>query len=63
MNFGIALLAVLFGNIVYYLLLPQLPPVLRHVPTRLDPGLALEFLLCLGIWLVLSYFRRRGIKG
>jgi len=37
--------------------------VLRHVPTRLDPGLALEFLLCLAIWLVLSYFRRRGIKG
>ncbi len=60
MRFGIALLAVLLGNIAYYLLLPHLPGLLRHAPTRLDLGLALDFLLCLAIWLGLTYAERRG---
>jgi hypothetical protein len=60
MRFGIALLAVLLGNIVYFLLLPQLPAVLRHQPMRIDPGLALDFFFCLALWLGLSYGVRRA---
>jgi hypothetical protein len=59
MRIGIALLAVLLGNIVYFLLLPQLPATLRHEPMRLDPGLAFDFFLCLVIWLGLTYAQRR----
>ncbi len=60
MRFGIALLAVLLGNIVYFLLLPQLPEALRHRPMRIDPGLGLDLFLCLALWLGLSYGIRRA---
>ena len=60
MRFGIALLAVLLGNIVYFLLLPQLPEVLRHQPMRIDPGLGLDLFFCLALWLGLSYGIRRA---
>ncbi len=54
------MLAVLLGNIVYFLLLPQLPAVLRHQPMRIDAGLGLDFFLCLVLWLGLSYGIRRA---
>jgi hypothetical protein len=60
MRFGLALLAVLLGNIVYYLWLTHLPPELRHQPTRIDLGLGLDFLICLALWLLLTYFARRA---
>ncbi len=60
MRFGIALLAVLLGTIVYFLLLPRLPAVLRHQPMRIDPGLALDFFFCLGLRLGLTYGIRRA---
>jgi hypothetical protein len=31
MNFAQSLIAVLAGNIVYFLLMPHLPPAARHV--------------------------------
>lgn len=58
-NFGLALLAVLLGNIVYFLLLPQLPRALRHEPFAIDLGLAFDFFLCLVIWLGLLWGARR----
>ena len=42
-----ALVAVVFGNVVYFLLLPVLPQVAHHQPTRLDLGMVIDFWLCL----------------
>jgi len=44
------LLAILLGNLVYFLWLPHLPNALRHKTYRFDAGLALDFLLCVLIY-------------
>jgi hypothetical protein len=46
-NFLQALLAILLGNLVYFLLAPSLPPVARHRPFQFDVGTILDFWLCL----------------
>ena len=48
-NFVHALVAVLVGNALYFLVLRYLPPMARHVPFRMDPGLAVDFWFCLVI--------------
>ncbi len=42
-----ALVAIILGNVVYFALLPSLPPVARHRPFRLDVGMILDFWFCL----------------
>jgi len=49
-NFVQALIAVLAGNILYFLLLPRLPARAQHVPLRLDLGLVLDFFFCLVVF-------------
>jgi len=49
-NFAQALIAVLAGNIVYFLLMPRLPVRARHVPLRLDLGLVVDFFFCLVVF-------------
>ena len=44
------LLAILLGNLVYFLWLPHLPNALRHETYRIDPGLFLDLLLCVLIY-------------
>lgn len=46
-NFFESLLAVLLGNLVYFLLMPHLPERARHVPTHPDVGLLVDFWICL----------------
>lgn len=46
-NFLQALLAIILGNVVYFVLIPSLPPAARHHPLHLDLGMALDFWLCL----------------
>jgi hypothetical protein len=46
-NFLESLLAVLLGNLVYFLLMPHLPERARHVPTHPDVGLLVDFWICL----------------
>jgi hypothetical protein len=46
-SFVHALIAVLGGNAVYFLLMPHLPPAARHVPLQIDLGLAIDFWFCL----------------
>lgn len=46
-NFLQSLIAVVAGNIVYFLLMPHLPPAARHDPTRLDLGVLIDFWFCL----------------
>lgn len=46
-NFVQSLIAVLAGNAIYFLLMPHLPQAARHVPRRLDLGVAVDLWLCL----------------
>jgi hypothetical protein len=45
-NFLQALLAIILGNVVYFALLPSLPPGARHHPLHLDVGMLLDFFFC-----------------
>jgi len=42
-----ALVAIILGNLVYFFLLPSLPPAARHRPFQLDLGMVLDFWFCL----------------
>jgi hypothetical protein len=46
-NFLQALLAIILGNVVYFALVPSLPPVARHHPFHMDLGIVLDFSFCL----------------
>jgi hypothetical protein len=45
-NFMESLVAVLGGNIVYFLLMPRLPESARHAPQSIDLGLLVDFGFC-----------------
>ena len=47
------LLAILSGNLVYFLVEPILPDFLAHDIYKIDPGLILDFAICAGIYLLL----------
>lgn len=47
MNFVQSLIAVLAGNLVYFLLMPYLPAAARHNPMRFDLGVVVDFWFCL----------------
>jgi hypothetical protein len=53
-----ALAAIVLGNLVYFALLPHLPPVARHHPTHIDLGMAIDFWFCLVIYGVIRTARR-----
>jgi hypothetical protein len=57
-NFLDALLAVLAGNAIYYLVMPRLPAVARHRLFREDWGLLVDFAICTMIFLAVKYARR-----
>ena len=44
------LLAILLGNLIYFLLMPILPEVMAHRHFEFDLGLALDFLICVGMY-------------
>lgn len=59
-HFKKSLLAVVLGNLLYFgLLYPILPEILRHQPHRIDWGLLLDFLVCLGIFGLIEWWVRR----
>jgi hypothetical protein len=41
------LLAIILGNVVYFVLIPSLPPAARHRPFHLDLGMIVDFWFCL----------------
>jgi hypothetical protein len=51
------LVAVLAGNIAYLFVEPELPTVMRHRMFRIDLGLAIDFLICVGIYVVVRFVR------
>lgn len=57
-NFLDALVAVLAGNAIYYLLMPHLPPAARHGLYKEDWGLLVDFAICTMIFAVVKYARR-----
>jgi hypothetical protein len=54
---GDALIAVLLGNAVYFLLMPYLPRVLRHSLFREDWGLLIDFCICAMFFGVVKWMR------
>jgi len=46
-NFLQALLAIILGNAVYFVLIPSLPVAARHRPFHIDLGMILDFWFCL----------------
>jgi hypothetical protein len=57
-NFLQALVAIILGNLVYFLLLPSLPPAARHHPFHLDLGMVLDFWFCLVAYGLIRTARR-----
>ncbi|HEY6338539.1 MAG TPA: hypothetical protein VIW68_08605 [Candidatus Sulfotelmatobacter sp.] len=53
-----ALLAVVLGNVTYFLLAPSFPPVARHRPFHFDLGMALDFWFCLVAYGLIRTARR-----
>jgi hypothetical protein len=57
-NFLDALIAVLAGNVLYFLLMPHLPAVARHTLFKEDWGLLVDFATCTVIFVAVKYARR-----
>ena len=53
-----ALIAIVLGNIVYFVLMPSLPQVARHRPFQIDLGMVLDFWLCLVAYGLIRTARR-----
>jgi len=53
-----ALIAIILGNVVYFLLLSSLPPVARHRPFHFDLGMAVDFWFCLVAYGLIRTARR-----
>jgi hypothetical protein len=61
-NFVQALIAVLAGNAIYYLLMPYLPVRARHVAFHQDWGVVVDFWFCLvafGLVKMIARWRER----
>ena len=61
-NFVQALIAVLAGNAIYFILIPYLPPGARHMPFHIDAGVVVDLWICLVVFGILKTVtaRRRG---
>ena len=57
-NFLQALVAIILGNVVYFLLLPSLPEVARHHPRHLDLGMIIDFWFCVVAYGLIRTARR-----
>jgi hypothetical protein len=50
--------AIVVGNVVYFLLLPSLPQVARHRPFQIDLGMVVDFWFCLVAYGLIRTARR-----
>ena len=62
MNFAQSLIAVLAGNIVYFLLMPYLPPAAQHVH-KYDLGMVVDFAFCLVFLGVIKTISKWGSRS
>lgn len=58
-NFVQSLVAVLLGNLLYFLLMPHLPPAARHVH-KYDLGVVVDFWICLVIFGLIKTLTKWG---
>ena len=63
MNFLQSLAAVLAGNIVYFLVMPYLPPAARHNPAHMDLGVIVDFWFCLVFLGAIKTFTKWGKRS
>ena len=61
-NFLQSLIAVLVGNLVYFLIMPYLPPAARHVH-KYDLGVVVDFWICLVIFGLIKTFTAWGKRS
>jgi hypothetical protein len=59
-NFLEALVAVVAGNAIYFLLMPHLPQVARHSWLKEDWGLVVDFCICTAIFVGVKLLGRKG---
>jgi len=59
-NFLDALAAVLAGNAIYFLVMPHLPPNMRHAMFKEDWGLLVDFAICAILFIAIKLIRRRN---
>lgn len=57
-NFIQALLAIVLGNVVYFILAPSFPPAARHQRFHTDLGLVVDFWFCLVAYGLIRTARR-----
>jgi hypothetical protein len=57
-NFLQALLAIILGNLVYFALLPSLPPYFRHHRFQIDFGTLVDFAFCVVIYLLIRSVKK-----
>jgi hypothetical protein len=57
-QWGEYLLAILAGNILYFLIEPALPVWLHHHLDRTDPGVLFDFIICAGMYGLVRLARR-----
>ncbi len=53
-----AFVAIVLGNVVYFVLLPSLPAVARHHPFHVDLGMLVDFWFCLVAYGLIRTARR-----
>ena len=59
-NFVHALIAVILGNVIYFMLVPYLPPAAHHIARRMDLGMVVDFWFCLLVLgIIKTVFKRR----
>jgi hypothetical protein len=57
-NLAQTLVAIVVGNVVYFLLLPSLPQAVRHRPFQIDLGMVVDFWFCLVAYGLIRTARR-----
>ena len=62
-NFVQSLIAVVAGNVVYFILMPHLPLAARHVPMRFDLGVVVDFWFCVVFLGAIKTFTRWGRRS
>src|SRR5437764_13514918 len=60
MNFVQSLIAVLAGNLVYFLVMPHLPPPARHTLGKMDLGVLVDFWFCVVFLGAIKTFTKWG---
>jgi len=53
-----ALLAIILGNVAYFLLIPSFPAVARHRPFHMDLGMVVDFWFCVVAYGLIRTARR-----